>query len=140
MKSARRLSYSRRLAAQDTDALVRGFHPREMEDHWFIFEEEGVIHLHRSWTGIEFCSFRLHRLAEGGAEITEVMVNDARELRERRRLTFLRWGRPKDEEFDSASVHVLDVFFDSMAGAPWPEDDRESLERHVFGFNTTSQS
>jgi hypothetical protein len=139
MKSARRLPYSRRLTAQETEVLVRGFHPYEMEDHWFIFEEDGVVHLHRSWGGLEFCAFQLDRLADGGAEITEVMVDEAsEELRPQRRRTLLRRARIEDEldEFEPRSAHILDVFFDSMAGTPWPEDRRESLERHVFGFPT----
>jgi hypothetical protein len=144
MKSARRLPYPRQLRAHGTEVLVRGFHPREMEDHWFIFEEDAVVHLHRSWTGIEFCALRLHRLADGGAEITEVMVNDAPELRPRPRgrVSFLRRGRVEDDldEIDKGSAHILDVFFDSLAGTPWPEGDRESLERHVFGLNIRIQS
>jgi hypothetical protein len=138
MKSARRLPYSRRLAAQEMEVLVRGFHPREMEDHWFIFEEDGVVHLHRSWTGIEFCAFQLHPLADGGAEITEVMVNEAsEELRPRRRRTLLRRARIEDDldEFETRSAHILDVFFDSISGTPWPEDRRGSLESVVYGLN-----
>jgi hypothetical protein len=140
MKSARRLPYSRRLAAQETEVLVRGFQPREMEDHWFIFEEDGVVHLHRSWTGNEFCAFQLHPLADGGAEITEVMVDEANEelrWRPRRRRKLLRRARIEDDldEFETRSTHILDIFFDSMAGTlPWPEDRRESLERDLYGL------
>jgi len=29
-----------------------------MEDKWFVFEEDGTLHLHRSWTGIEVYRIR----------------------------------------------------------------------------------
>jgi hypothetical protein len=31
-----------------------------MEDHWFIFEEDDVVHLVRSWTGLELFAVPIH--------------------------------------------------------------------------------
>lgn len=76
MSSARSLGYARRFSADEMEILVRGVVPREMEDHWFIFEEDDVLYLYRSWTGYELFTIRLRRLADGGAEIAEVMLND----------------------------------------------------------------
>lgn len=33
-------------------AISRGLVPASMDDHWFVFEENGVVSIHRSWTGI----------------------------------------------------------------------------------------
>jgi hypothetical protein len=110
--------------------LVRGVVPREMEDHWFIFEEDDVVHLYRSWTLWEAFAIRLHRLADGGAEIAEVAANDEH-------------ARAPIEEFDSGASDVLDVFFDSFSETPTGAtvvgaDGKPvplGLARHVYGLH-----
>ncbi|MGU5711888.1 NUDIX hydrolase [Aeromonas caviae] len=39
-------------------AIVCGSLPRSQDEKWFIFYEDGVLHCHRSWTGI--CIYRVH--------------------------------------------------------------------------------
>ena len=51
-----------------------GFIPSEMEDKWFVFFEGGVLHLHRSWTGICIYRASFDRLADGW-RVTHVEVN-----------------------------------------------------------------
>jgi hypothetical protein len=140
--SGRRLPYFRRITPWAAGFLRHGFVPREMEDHWFIFEEDGVVHLYRSWTGIEFATFELRPLPDGGAEVVEVRVSDEAEIapqspgrlarllhRERRQTT-------EPEDLDGVLTKVLDFFFDSLAGVPTGSD----LARHVFGLNTRPPS
>ena len=51
-----------------------GFIPRAMEDKWFAFEEEGVLHMHRSWSGLEV--YELHFEEVNGAwQCTTAWVN-----------------------------------------------------------------
>lgn len=38
--------------------IHRGHLPHEMEDKWFLFYEDGVLHMHRSWTGN--CIYRVY--------------------------------------------------------------------------------
>ena len=38
--------------------VARGFIPTVQEQKWFVFLEDGVLHFHRSWTGIAI--YRLH--------------------------------------------------------------------------------
>ncbi|WP_317621102.1 ADP-ribosylglycohydrolase family protein [Streptomyces sp. CBMA123] len=46
--------------------LIRsGLRPREMEDRWVSYTSEGVLHLHRSWTGCEVWSIRVARVRGG---------------------------------------------------------------------------
>jgi hypothetical protein len=95
-----------------------------MEDHWFVFEEDDVVHLYRSWTSWEAFAIRLHRLADGGAEIAEVAANDE-------------YARPPLEGFDSGAKVVLDSFFDSVSETPTgaiDEDDPLGLARHLYGL------
>lgn len=39
------------------DAVIRGYHPQEMEDKWLLRFEGGWLSFYRSWTG--FCVFRV---------------------------------------------------------------------------------
>jgi hypothetical protein len=75
MPSSFRLQYPRSLAKRDVEGLLAGFKPRGMDDKWFFFAEENVVHLHRSWSGEEIYSLQLLPRADGGADITEVLVN-----------------------------------------------------------------
>jgi hypothetical protein len=77
MPSSRPLAYSRMLSSAEVEGLLEGFKPLSMDDKWFFFAEEGVVHMHRSWTGEEIYSFRVSRLDDGTGEIGEVRVNDA---------------------------------------------------------------
>lgn len=43
---------------QDMVGIWRGTQPEAMEEKWFAYFEDNVLHLHRSWTG--FCVFRVH--------------------------------------------------------------------------------
>lgn len=47
-----------RYSPQEMATIIRGFVPTAMEEKWFIFYEDGVLHCHRSWTGI--CIFRVY--------------------------------------------------------------------------------
>lgn len=48
------LSYSKK----DRLKIIKGLIPREMEDKWFVFFDQGVLNFHRSWTG--FCVYRVY--------------------------------------------------------------------------------
>lgn len=39
--------------------MRRGFVPREMEDRWFVYFDDGWLNFHRSWTGAHIFSIRL---------------------------------------------------------------------------------
>ena len=61
----------------DADAMLRirkGFLPTVMEEKWFAWFEEPVLHLHRSWTGT--CIFQVHfRQEEDGWRATSAKMN-----------------------------------------------------------------
>ncbi|MCE9864120.1 hypothetical protein, partial [Aeromonas caviae] len=45
-------------SASEMAAIVCGSLPISQDDKWFIFYEDGVLHCHRSWTGI--CIYRVY--------------------------------------------------------------------------------
>ena len=44
--------------------LTKGFIPRDMDDRWFIYFENDILHLYRSWTGFEFFNAPIHKVKE----------------------------------------------------------------------------
>ncbi len=63
-----------RYSPQEMATIIRGLVPTEMEEKWFIFYEDGVLHCHRSWTGI--CIFRVHfKLCDSGWQAWQVEIN-----------------------------------------------------------------
>jgi len=62
------------LAAGDYQALLSGFLPRDMDDRWFMYANEGYVYLHRSWTG--HCIFRLKiEVIKEECLLTELQIN-----------------------------------------------------------------
>lgn len=58
----------------DRQKIVKGLIPEQMEDKWFIYFDDGILHFHRSWTG--FCVYRVHVLdAHGRFIFTHAEVN-----------------------------------------------------------------
>ena len=62
-------------------AIRCGLVPEEMEDKWFMFCEDDVLYLHRSWTGL--CVYRVVFRSRGdGYEVQEAYVSaDTRQYR-----------------------------------------------------------
>jgi hypothetical protein len=128
-----RLGYERRFTAEEQRRLALGIVPRNMEDKWFIFFEDGWLYLHRSWTGA--CIYRV-RLApvDEGCEVAEAWVNRAPEEYTRR-----------DDDYD---VRLLRFLVDRLllgldAPFPVPEavagGDKAALYRHhVVGHERTN--
>lgn len=43
---------NRNFTEEQMEALMKGNIPRQMEDKWFWYYEDGKLYAHRSWTGI----------------------------------------------------------------------------------------
>lgn len=52
------VAYARRFLPEEFGRIVHGFIPTDMDDKWFIYFEENMLHFHRSWTGKFFASVR----------------------------------------------------------------------------------
>jgi hypothetical protein len=63
----------------ETELLVLGLVPKEMEDKWFIYfdgpaDRQGWLFLHRSWTGACIYGVQLER-SPGGARVVDSWVS-----------------------------------------------------------------
>lgn len=77
-------------------ALIRkGFLPQDMDEKWFAWFGDGVLHLHRSWTGLCIFQVRFERSADGWSATTALLNRDPREYGE------------TDEDNDHALIHGL---------------------------------
>ena len=79
MPSARAaLHLEKVFSSEEFQRISMGCVPREMEDRWFIYLEDGWLYLHRSWTG--FCIYQVRLEAIGDSyRIAEAWVNRDRE-------------------------------------------------------------
>ncbi|MBD8527065.1 hypothetical protein [Pseudomarimonas arenosa] len=69
-----RLDLQLRFSRAQFERIRGGFLPRSMDDRWFAYMEDSMLHLHRSWSG--FCVFTTRFAAEGdGFHMVEARVN-----------------------------------------------------------------
>lgn len=65
---------NRELSADDRKMMRAGVIPEQMEDKWFVFFKDDVLHFHRSWTG--YCIYELQfRRLDTGWLASEFTVN-----------------------------------------------------------------
>jgi len=64
----------RTYSKEQSELIMAGFLPKEMEDKWFLFFENDTLFCHRSWTG--FCIYEIHFVTGGKSlRATRVEVN-----------------------------------------------------------------
>jgi O-acetyl-ADP-ribose deacetylase len=105
------IPYSRTLNAADADRLRDGHRSREMEDKWNFFVEDGVLHMHRSWTGNEIFAATLRPAADGGAELVDLVRERDPEVYKQRD------DARAAETFDATITYYL---------SPWTDDSAAS--------------
>jgi len=71
----RRLSMNRSFTDGEMSLIRQGVVPREMEDKWFVFFEDDVLHMHRSWTGYCIYRVRFEHTSQGWVA-SEIVIND----------------------------------------------------------------
>ena len=68
------LTLERAFTEEEYEQVRHGVIPKVMEDRWFIFLEEDVLYIHRSWTG--FCIYQVSFKKDGEQyRVVEAFVN-----------------------------------------------------------------
>jgi hypothetical protein len=49
--SPKKIELKIQFSEEEFELIKKGLIPKEMEDKWFIFYEDGYLYFHRSWTG-----------------------------------------------------------------------------------------
>jgi hypothetical protein len=69
-----RIELSRRFTREEHERLLRGHIPENQDDRWFVYVDEDVVHIHRSWTG--FCMYEVELAPSGdGYEVKAAWAN-----------------------------------------------------------------
>ena len=77
------LPYRGSFGREEYATIRRGLVPEAMEDKWFIFFENHVLFLHRSWSG--HCIYRVEfQETHDGAEVTQASVATGERFYDRR--------------------------------------------------------
>ena len=72
--SREKLNFQCDYSKEEYGRISLGLIPEAMEDKWFIFMENNVLYLHRSWTGI--CVYEVHFVRSGDRySVKEAWVN-----------------------------------------------------------------
>jgi len=76
------ISLDRKFTEAEFEKISRGLLPLDMDDKWFIFLENNILYLHRSWMGQ--CIYQVRFTAENNLyKASEVWVNrDAEQYKE----------------------------------------------------------
>ncbi|MGD0222512.1 MAG: hypothetical protein ABSF71_09245 [Terriglobia bacterium] len=90
-----RLPFQKTYSAAEFAVIARGNIPESMDDRWFAYMQEGVLYIHRSWTGIGI--YQVSFQEEGGCYV----VKEA--LAERGSAEY----DSADAEYDAAIVSFL---------------------------------
>ena len=92
---AARLPFQKSYSAAEFAVIARGHIPDSMEDHWFACMQAGVLHIHRSWSGI--CVYRVTFQEEAGCYVVKEALAE-RSLAE---------YESADAEYDAALLNYL---------------------------------
>ena len=114
-----KLDIGRTFTEQEYHRLKNGLIPRAMEDKWFIFMENDVLFIHRSWTGT--CIYELH--FDKQRAITDVWVNrDSEQYKE------------TDNEYDKKLLNFLidNLLLGQSTPFPMPSNIPGDLPKGVF--------
>jgi 8-oxo-dGTP pyrophosphatase MutT (NUDIX family) len=73
-KQRKTIALDLRYGAEEMHRIRKGFFPTSMDDKWFIWFDDLVLHLHRSWTG--YTNYRVQFVSDGdGWRATAAVLN-----------------------------------------------------------------
>lgn len=58
-KEREKLEITALFSDAEADRMKQGFVPRDMDDRWFVYFEDGWLNFHRSWTGAHIYALKL---------------------------------------------------------------------------------
>ncbi len=69
------LDFQRTFSSQEFERIRLGLIPREMEDKWFIYLDNDILNIHRSWTGYLMYEITLKYQEDGTYRVIQAVVN-----------------------------------------------------------------
>ncbi len=127
------LPYEQSFSHDEFGRLSAGLLPRSMEDKWFVYVEENLLHLHRSWTGSCIYKVELKPEVTGYSVVRAIVNRDAAQYRE------------TDDDYDSALLGFLidNLLLGKQTPFPHrndrPEPKRGVQQHHFSGTGYSEQ-
>jgi hypothetical protein len=127
------LLYKREFTKEEMDLMQVGILPNQMEDKWFIYFDDNVLHFHRSWTGTEI--FQLVFISVDSHYVVESAIVNREPTQ----------YNQQDDDFD---IKLLDYLIDRLLlskRVAFPENitieqDKQPLYRHSWvGYARSNQ-
>jgi ADP-ribosyl-[dinitrogen reductase] hydrolase len=69
------LHFHRIFSSEEFERVRLGLIPREMEDKWFIYYENHILNIHRSWTGFHIYKIIIQPQEDNTYVVTQTIVN-----------------------------------------------------------------
>ena len=119
------LGYHQLFTNLEAETLLQGIIPKEMEDKWFVYFDDGWLYLHRSWTGHLIYWLKLDG-SPSGMRITESWVNrDPDEY------------NSSDTDYDKEMLNYLLNTFMLSKEVPFPVKAKDSKNAEIFQHHIT---
>jgi len=68
------IKITRKFNQNRMSGIKKGFKPQSMDDRWFIYYENDILYIHRSWSG--YCIYEIHFIKKGNSyETVKFLVN-----------------------------------------------------------------
>lgn len=113
---------------EEMEHIRLGLVPEEMEDKWFVYWLDDVLHFHRSWTG--FCIYVVRFVAEGDSY--RMIAADANRDPEQYSVT--------DDQHDRDMIsYLIDVLL-LRRDAVFPSDETDPGERALSMWSEVGQA
>lgn len=91
------LAFEASYSSEEFSLIQEGFLPKDMEDKWFIYYDDGWLRFHRSWTGTFIYAVKFEAMSDGVRAVESWANRDSEQYR---------W---KNIEYDRQSVrYVID--------------------------------
>jgi hypothetical protein len=116
------ITLDRAFCSEEMERIRRGVVPQEMEDKWFIYEQNGALFFHRSWTGR--CIYVVRFVAAGDQwKMVQAQVNRDPSQCE-----------PSSDEHDALMIsYLIDVLLLGRA-AEFPCDESSPEKRALMNW------
>ena len=112
------LQYNEKFTEEEYLKISNGLIPKEMENKWFMYLEDQILYIHRSWTGHCIYQITLEK-SDGIYKTKEVKVNRNKEQ-----------YTENDNEYDIKLLHFLISNFLLGKSIPFPKPKGLKKEKH----------
>jgi hypothetical protein len=118
----------RTFSPQEMERIRRGLLPRQMEDKWFIYWQDGSLFFHRSWTG--YCIY-IVRFAAAGKHDRMIAADVNRDSKQ--------YSETNDKRDAAMISYLIDVLLLHQESV-FPSDEPSSEKRALMNWSQVGRA